>query len=35
MFAVRVGEKIAGKSLIKQFSTARTAVLLINTDIAL
>jgi hypothetical protein len=35
MSAESVGEKIADKSLIRQFSTARTAVLLMKTEMAL
>jgi hypothetical protein len=33
--AVRLGEKIAGRFLIRQFSTARTAMLLMKTEMAL
>ena len=35
MSAIRVGEKIAGRSLIKQFSIPRTAMLLMKIDSAL
>jgi hypothetical protein len=35
MSAVRVGENIAGRFLIRQFSTARTAMLLMNIEMAL
>jgi hypothetical protein len=33
--AVSVGEKIAARSLIKQFSIAKTAILLMKTERAL